>query len=53
METLTINKTGHVLEECIKDHVSDVNSAIKQHHMNTGHPLPNPQDKDIKVGDNS
>ena len=44
-----IGETGRVLGERIKDHISDNNSSIKQHHMDTGHPLPNPQDKDIKI----
>ena len=44
-----IGETGRVLGERIKDHISDSNSSIKQHHLNTGHPLPDLMDNDIKV----
>ncbi len=44
-----IGETGRVLEGRIKNHISDPNSSMKKHHMDTGHPLPKPEDKDIKI----
>ena len=44
-----IGETGRILEERIKDHVTDQNSAIRKHHLDTQHPLPEPTDKDIKI----
>ncbi len=44
-----IGETGRVLGERIKDHLTNPNSAIKQHHQNTGHPLPDPESNDIKI----
>ncbi len=42
-----IGETGRTLVERLRDHVSDNNSAVKRHHLDTGHPLPNEQD--IKI----
>ena len=44
-----IGETGRILQERIKDHTSDQNSAIRKHHLNTRHPLPNLENKDIKI----
>ncbi len=38
-----------ILEEHIKDHMTDQNSALRKHHLDTQHPLPEPTDKDIKI----
>ncbi len=48
-ESSYIGETGRILEERIKDHISNNSSAIKQHHINTGHSLPDPNDNNIKV----
>ncbi len=44
-----IGETCRVLHERIKDHTVNPNSAIRQHHVDTGHPLPTPDDSDIKI----
>ncbi len=44
-----IGETGRVLQERIKDHTTNPNSAIRQHHLTTGHPLPTPEDKEVKI----
>lgn len=44
-----IGETCRVLEERIKDHTTNPNSSIKRHHMDTGHPLPNHTDKNVKI----
>ncbi len=35
-----IGETCRTLGERIKDHITDSNSAIKRHHLDTQHPLP-------------
>ncbi len=44
-----IGETCRMLEERIKDHITDPNSSIKQHHITTGHPLPSVNDNGVKV----
>ncbi len=44
-----IGETGQILEERIKDHTTNQNSVIRKQHLNTGHPLPKTDDKDIKI----
>ena len=38
-----------MLHERIRDHTINPNSAIRQHHVDTGHPLPNSDDRDVKI----
>ncbi len=44
-----IGETCRVLGERIKDHANDSNSALKRHHLDTNHPIVNPEDDNIKI----
>ncbi len=48
-DQIYIGETGRTLGERIKAHITDPNSAVKRHHMDTSHPLPDLLDNDIKI----
>ena len=37
------------LESKQQDHANDSNSALKRHHLDTDHPIVNPDDDNIKI----
>ncbi len=48
-DQIYIEETAWTLRERIKDHITDPNSAIKRHHLETSHALPDLEDNDIKI----